>query len=82
MQELAVEKIGSGSPLVLLHGTNSTVHETWGPCLAELDTEMMLVSTSRRGLTRLGTDLGSSKGSVGSGREVLVALIGRGVVTS
>jgi len=31
---------------------------------------------------RLETDFGSSKGFVGSGREVLVALIGRGVVTS
>jgi integrase len=56
----------------------TTIHPTKAP----LDTEMMLVSTSRRGLTRLDTDLGSSKGSVGSGREVLVALIGRGVVTS
>jgi len=47
-----------------------------------LDTEMMFVSTSCRGLTRLDTDFGSWKGSVGSGREVLVAFTGRGVVTS
>jgi len=34
-------------------------------------TEMMKVSTSRRGLTQALTDLGSSTGSVGLGREVL-----------
>jgi hypothetical protein len=35
-------------------------------------TEMMLMSTSRRGLTHRLTDFGSSTGFVGLGREVLV----------
>jgi hypothetical protein len=45
-------------------------------------TEMMFMSTSRRGLTHRLTDFGSSTGSVGLGREVLVHFTGRGVVTS
>jgi hypothetical protein len=35
-------------------------------------TEMMFMSTSRRGLTHRLTDFGSSTGYVGLGREVLV----------
>ncbi|WJK36853.1 hypothetical protein [Solwaraspora sp. WMMA2065] len=39
---------------------------------ASLLTEMMFMSTSRRGLTRLLTDFGSLTGFVGLGREVLM----------
>ena len=39
-------------------------------------TEMMLMSTSRRGLTQLLTDFGSLTGFVGPGREVLVHSLG------
>ena len=48
--------------------TSATDHHGTGRRL----TEMMLVSTSRRGLTQLLTDFGSSARFVGPGREVLV----------
>jgi pimeloyl-ACP methyl ester carboxylesterase len=36
MQELAFDVQGSGSGLVLVHGTSSTPVGTWGPCIPEL----------------------------------------------
>lgn len=36
MENLAYEVTGSGPGLVLIHGTSSTPHGTWGPCVDEL----------------------------------------------